>query len=181
MDELFYETGMLTNEIAKKLKPWNLKVYGDSADPRLIQEIRNRGVNIYPVDKYPGSVVAGIDKIKEYELFVTKRSYHIMEELRNQKLLEFAGENVRWDDLVRWYSFEELKPLLQDRKTDTKIWELSYGTNENGEQVITGYTFTGRIEDTQNYANFQKKHMYYPIPQSEVDANLNLEQKADWK
>ncbi len=105
----------------------------------------------------------------------------IMEELRNQKLLEFAGENVRWDDLVRWYSFEELKPLLQDRKTDTKIWELSYGTNENGEQVITGYTFTGRIEDTQNYANFQKKHMYYPIPQSEVDANLNLEQKADWQ
>ena len=83
VDELFYETGMLTNEIAKKLKPWNLKVYGDSADPRLIQEIRNRGVNIYPVDKYPGSVVAGIDKIKEYELFVTKRSYHIMEELRN--------------------------------------------------------------------------------------------------
>lgn len=83
VDELFYETGMLTNEIAKKLKPWNLKVYGDSADPRLIQEIRNRGVNIYPVDKYPGSVVAGIDKVKEYELFVTKRSYHIMEELRN--------------------------------------------------------------------------------------------------
>ena len=83
VDELFYETGMLTNEIAKKLKPWNLKVYGDSADPRLIQEIRNRGVNIYPVDKYHGSVVAGIDKIKEYELFVTKRSYHIMEELRN--------------------------------------------------------------------------------------------------
>lgn len=83
VDELFYETGMLTNEIASKLKPWGLKVYGDSADPRLIQEVKNRGVNIYPVDKYPGSVVAGIDKIKEYELFVTRRSYHIMEELRN--------------------------------------------------------------------------------------------------
>ncbi|WP_232038270.1 PBSX family phage terminase large subunit [Paraprevotella xylaniphila] len=83
VDELFYETGMLTNEIAQKLKPWGLKVYGDSADPRLIQEVKNRGVNIYPVDKYPGSIVASIDKTKEYELFVTKRSYHIMEELRN--------------------------------------------------------------------------------------------------
>ena len=82
VDELFYETGMLTNEIARKLKPWGLKVYGDSADPRLIQEVKNRGVNIYPVDKYPGYVVDGIDKIKEYELFVTRRSYHIMEELR---------------------------------------------------------------------------------------------------
>ncbi len=82
VDELFYETGMLTNAIAEKLKPWGLKVYGDSADPRLIQEIKNRGVNIYPVDKFPGSIKAGIDKIHEMELFVTERSYHIMEELR---------------------------------------------------------------------------------------------------
>ena len=82
VDELFYETGMLTNAIAEKLKPWGLKVYGDSADPRLIQEIKNRGVNIYPVDKFPGSINAGIDKIKEMELFVTERSYHIIEELR---------------------------------------------------------------------------------------------------
>lgn len=83
VDELFYETGMLTNDIAKRLRPWGLKVYGDSADPRLIQEIKNRGVNIYPVDKFPGSIKAGIDKIQEMELFVTKRSYHIQKELRN--------------------------------------------------------------------------------------------------
>ena len=82
VDELFYETGMLTNAIAEKLKPWGLKVYGDSADPRLIQEIKNRGVNIYPVDKFPGFIKAGIDKIHEMELFVTERSYHIIEELR---------------------------------------------------------------------------------------------------
>lgn len=82
VDELFYETGMLTNAIAEKLKPWGLKVYGDSADPRLIQEIKNRGVNIYSVDKFPGSIKAGIDKIHEMELFVTERSYHIIEELR---------------------------------------------------------------------------------------------------
>ena len=82
VDELFYETGMLTNAIAEKLKPWGLKVYGDSADPRLIQEIKNRGVNIYPVDKFPGSIKAGIDKIHEMELFVSERSYHIIEELR---------------------------------------------------------------------------------------------------
>ena len=82
VDELFYRTGMLTRDIVKELQPWGLKDYGDSADPRLIQEVKNGGVNIYPVDKFPGSVVAGIDKIKEYELFVTKRSYHIIEELR---------------------------------------------------------------------------------------------------
>lgn len=91
----------------------------------------------------------------------------IWEELRNQKLLEFAGENVRWDDLVRWYDFDELKRILRDRKKDTK--------------EMKDNQWTGAIIDTQNYANFQKKHLYFPIPQSEVEANTNIDQKDDWK
>ena len=59
-----------------------MKVFADSQDPRLIQEIKNRGVNIYPVDKFPGSIKAGIDKIKDMEFFVTERSYNIITELR---------------------------------------------------------------------------------------------------
>ena len=83
VDELFYETDMLSSAIAKKLRPYSLKVFADSQDPRLIQEIKNRGVNIYPVDKYPGSIKAGIDKIKDMELFVTEHSYNLIKELRN--------------------------------------------------------------------------------------------------
>lgn len=90
----------------------------------------------------------------------------VWEELRNQKLLEFAGENIRWDDLVRWYSYEELKGIMIGRKTDTRI----YDSNGN----LLG------IEDTQNFKNFQKKHLYFPIPQGEVDANQKLQQKAEW-
>lgn len=74
---------MLSSGITKILKPWGLKVMADSADPRLIQEIKNGGVNIYPVDKYPGSINAGIDKMKDMELFVTERSYNLINELRN--------------------------------------------------------------------------------------------------
>lgn len=83
LDELCYQTGMLSSSITKILKPWGLKVMADSADPRLIQEIKNGGVNIYPVDKYPGSINAGIDKMKDMELFVTERSYNLINELRN--------------------------------------------------------------------------------------------------
>lgn len=90
----------------------------------------------------------------------------VWEELRNQKLLEFAGENIRWDDLVRWYSHDELKGIMIGRKTDTRI----YDSNGN----LLG------IEDTQNFKNFQKKHLYFPIPQGEVDANQKLQQKAEW-
>ena len=82
VDELFYETDMLSSAIANRLKPFSMKVFADSQDLRLIQEIKNRGVNIYPVDKFPGSIKAGIDKIKDMEFFVTERSYNIITELR---------------------------------------------------------------------------------------------------
>lgn len=101
----------------------------------------------------------------------------IMEELRNQKLLEFAGENVRWDDLVRWYSYEDLKAIMEVRKTDSRVWK----TVTSADGSVLGYEPTDEVIDTQNFQNFQKKHMYFPIPQREVDANLNLDQKADWK
>ncbi|MCI7706129.1 MAG: RagB/SusD family nutrient uptake outer membrane protein [Bacteroidales bacterium] len=105
----------------------------------------------------------------------------IMEELRNQKLLEFAGENIRWDDLVRWYSYDELKRIMSQRKTDSMVWKLSTSIDAEGNEKVT-YTPTGEIKDTQGFStNFQKKHMYFPIPQSEVDANMNLEQKIDWQ
>lgn len=82
VDELFYETDMLSSAIANRLKPFSMKVFADSQDPRLIQEIKNRGVNICPVDKFPGSIKAGIDKIKDMEFFVTERSYNLITELR---------------------------------------------------------------------------------------------------
>lgn len=73
-------------------------------------------------------------------------------ELRHQKLLEFCGENIRWYDLIRWYDAAELKAYLMDTK-----------------------------DPTQNITAFEAKHMYLPIPQSEVDANHALEQKEDWR
>lgn len=73
-------------------------------------------------------------------------------ELRSQKLLEFCAENIRWYDLIRWYNANELKAYLIQTK-----------------------------DPTQNVSAFEAKHMYLPIPQSEVDSNNALEQKADWR
>lgn len=82
VDELDYRTGETSADIIKVLRPYGLRVIADSADPRLIDEIHLGGVNIYAVEKGPGSIIAGIDKIKTMELFVTERSYHLLEELR---------------------------------------------------------------------------------------------------
>lgn len=83
VDELCYKTSLLSSDIVKELRDHNLMVYADSADPRLIDEIALGGVLIYPTQKGAGSIIAGIEKIKDMELFVTKNSYNIQHELRN--------------------------------------------------------------------------------------------------
>lgn len=86
MKELFYRTGMLASDLAKELRPWTQKgiyVYADSADPRLIDDIALQGVVIYPVAKPAGSIIAGIEKMKEFELFTTKDSANLQSEFRN--------------------------------------------------------------------------------------------------
>lgn len=83
VEELCYKTNMLSSDIIKELRNHELFVYADSADPRLIDEIGLGGIIIYPTQKGAGSIVAGIDKIKDMELFVTKNSYNLQKELRN--------------------------------------------------------------------------------------------------
>jgi phage terminase large subunit len=61
----------------------NRRIISESADPRLIKEIHNAGINIVPVEKFQGSIEAGINKMLEYRICVTKNSYNIIKELKN--------------------------------------------------------------------------------------------------
>ena len=84
LDEIFYKTGMGITELAEAMRKEGLFVYADSADPRLIDEIANRGVIVYPVAKPAGSIVAGIERVKDFDnVFVTERSVNLQQELRN--------------------------------------------------------------------------------------------------
>jgi phage terminase large subunit len=85
MDEICYRTHMLTNDIIKVLKAecQGKKIISESADPRLLTEIYNAGINIFGVTKYAGSIEAGLTKMKEYNLKITKRSTHIKKEIDN--------------------------------------------------------------------------------------------------
>lgn len=84
LDEIFYRTHMLTSDIIKELKTNNInRIISESADPRMIQEIKNAGINAIPVDKYQGSVQAGITKMLEYKFCITRRSTNIIKEFKN--------------------------------------------------------------------------------------------------
>jgi phage terminase large subunit len=74
---------MLTDEIVTELKKNQYNTMSESADPRLVQEIANAGILIYPVEKGPDSVLAGIQKMLDLNIKVTKRSYNLLNEFRN--------------------------------------------------------------------------------------------------
>ena len=84
VDELCYRTHMLTRDIIAELKKYpSMQVLSESADPRLVDEIANAGIMIYPVDKSGPSVIAGIQKMLEMDIYVTERSYNTLKEFRN--------------------------------------------------------------------------------------------------
>lgn len=85
IDEVAYATQMLSSDIIRTLKSQDepLEVIAESADPRLIQEIYRAGINIHPVKKFQGSVDAGIQKMLQYKLHITKRSANIIKEQKN--------------------------------------------------------------------------------------------------
>lgn len=81
--EIAYQTHLMTNEIAQILKKQGKKVISESADPRMIDELARTGVNIVPVQKYKGSIEAGIAKMQTMKIHVTKDSTNVIKEFKN--------------------------------------------------------------------------------------------------
>jgi phage terminase large subunit len=82
----YVKKGMKNNEIAETMTDLGLhkdKSYGDSAEPKSIDEIKSSGVNIEPTVKGKDSVIHGIQWIQQYELVVDERCFKVIEELDN--------------------------------------------------------------------------------------------------
>ena len=56
---------------------------GDSSEPRLIGDLQMQGINIVPVYKFSGSILAGIKLMKNYEIIVHPDSTELGKELNN--------------------------------------------------------------------------------------------------
>ena len=79
--ELFYERGMTNKRIAERLKPMlqypDSPIYADSAEPKSIAELREYGLNVIPAAKGKDSVLAGIQFLHGYEMFIVNPSPNI--------------------------------------------------------------------------------------------------------
>lgn len=85
LEELIYEKGMVTNDIVQKLKSLDIQkteeIWGDSAEPRLIEELYRSGFNIKPVVKGKDSIKFGIGVMQNYNIRILKTSQNLINEM----------------------------------------------------------------------------------------------------
>lgn len=139
LDEQIYERG-LTNVI-NPLRPDKRSIEGllielgvppsatiwaDSAEPKSITEIQDRGFEVHPVEKGQDSVRSGIDILLRYNINITERSINAIKEKNNYKWkvdprtglptnVPVDAWNHFWD-AVRYWAYMELR-----RETDFTI------------------------------------------------------------
>jgi len=79
----------LTNQdIADRMGELGIKkhsdeIFADSSEPKSIEEIYQRGFNIKPCSKGPGSVEFGHQKVRQYKHYWTNDSLNCIKEQRN--------------------------------------------------------------------------------------------------
>ena len=85
-EELLYKPGLSTDQIADEIrdlvKPNDL-IIADSAEPRLIDELFDKGYNIHKSKKGPDSIRLGLAKLSTYKIIATTQSYNLHKELKN--------------------------------------------------------------------------------------------------
>lgn len=87
LKELMYDNGQSSKELFDKLEHLidnkNDLIVADSAEPRMIGDIRDKGFNIAPAQKGKDSIKNGIKKIQDYQLIVDAESINLKKELNN--------------------------------------------------------------------------------------------------
>ena len=83
--EIYGKTAMKTTDIAllNKRECGMDLIICDNSEPRLIRELKDRGLNIRPTIKRKGSILSGIALLQDYEIIVEKESLGIIKEINN--------------------------------------------------------------------------------------------------
>ena len=83
LKEHIYKNGLRSQELAALVldKVGQTLIIADSAEPRLIADLKHLGVNIKPVKK--GTIESGITRMQDFHLVITPESTNIAKELNN--------------------------------------------------------------------------------------------------
>lgn len=83
----FFQKGLLNDQIAKVIKEMGYAksaIVADSAEQKSIEEIKKYGIyRIKPAVKGQGSILQGIQKLKQFEIIIDPSCVNLIEEFRN--------------------------------------------------------------------------------------------------
>lgn len=124
LKELLYsdspmDTGAIHDANTTLIDRKNDLIIADSAEQRLISELRKRDENILPCIKGPGSVNAGIKGLQEYLIVVDPDSNNLKTELNN----------YTWSDKKAEIPIDDYNHLI-----DAGRYAFTYLTNDSGGQ-----------------------------------------------
>ena len=134
LDEKCYLTHMESNDIIKFYKTIPpMKVMSESADPRLVKEIKNSGVKISPTLKGAGSIEASISVMQGYRILITEKSVNLIKEIKNytwqfdEKTKRFInkpadGQADHLLDASRYWVMGEIMGRIKEDKDLTGIF-----------------------------------------------------------
>lgn len=90
--EVIYERGLKTHVLAQLMKDkvGNGLIIADSAEPRLIDDLRYQGLNIQAVKK--GTIESGIIRMQDYQIILEPNSVNLAKEFNNYCYLNKASK-----------------------------------------------------------------------------------------
>ncbi len=130
-DELIYQQSLTSGSRADLMKrngvSPKVQIVADN-NPEAIAELRMKGYpNIIAAVKGPGSIKAGLDQMKEYQLFITARSLNLKTELDN-----YAWEVDNKSDLPTGEPMDKYNHLIDawrywfSKNLHRQVFSLSY-------------------------------------------------------
>ena len=104
LKECFYLKALTTSQIAEL----NLRhakgglIIGDSAEPRLLHELKAKGCNVRASIKGQGSITYGISLLQDYDIVVSPDSINLIKELNNYRWLEKKSKTPidAWNHII---------------------------------------------------------------------------------
>ena len=88
LKEHIYKNGLQTHVLAQMItdRVGDMLIIADSAEPRLIADLKSKGINIQAVKK--GTIESGITMMLDYQLIVERNSHNIAKELNNYAYMD---------------------------------------------------------------------------------------------
>jgi phage terminase large subunit len=94
--ELLYSTNLTNQDLSREFSKLEIgrydEIFGDSSEPKSIEELHRMGWNVKPTQKGADSVNAGIDMLKRYKIHII--GSNLMKEMENYKWLEDKNGNL---------------------------------------------------------------------------------------